>query len=122
MPDSPQDDLLSSVLSAAPLGAGIHGNPPFCRARQSGTSGHRRAAVHFGGIGNGWPHTRASAAPELIEYRCDWRFQTIADLAGTAATPHRARAGDAATARFLNGALNPFNGGPEPRQQGYPVS
>lgn len=66
MSDSPEDDLLSSVLSAYQLRAGVYGLPQFCGAWQFGTSGHRRAAFHFVGSGDCWLHTRAGAPPEAL--------------------------------------------------------
>lgn len=62
----PQDDLLSCVLSAYQLRAGIYGNPSLCGAWQLGMYGHRRAAFHFVGRGHCWLHTR-ERAPEPLQ-------------------------------------------------------
>lgn len=66
MSDSPEDDLLSSVLSAYQLRAGVYGHPQFCGAWQFGMSGHKRAAFHFVGTGTCWLHTRSGAAPQVL--------------------------------------------------------
>lgn len=67
MSDSPEDDLLSSVLNAYQLRAGVYGHPQFCGNWQFGTSGHKRAAFHFVGSGSCWLHTRAGSAPEPLQ-------------------------------------------------------
>lgn len=66
MSDSPEDDLLSSVLNAYQLRAGVYGHPQFCGNWQFGTSGHKRAAFHFVGAGQCWLHTRSAAPPEVL--------------------------------------------------------
>lgn len=65
--DGPADDLLSAVLGAYQMRAGVYGNPQFCGAWQFGTSGHKRAAFHFVGRGHCWLHTRGGAAPEPLQ-------------------------------------------------------
>ncbi len=67
MSESPQDDLLSSILNAYQLRAGIYGHPQLCGIWQMGTSGHRRAAFHLIGAGRCWLHLRGGAAPEPLQ-------------------------------------------------------
>lgn len=63
MSDALQDDLLSTVLSAYQLHAGIYDNPQFCGQWQHTTAGFRRAAFHLIGSGSCWLHTRQSDQP-----------------------------------------------------------
>ena len=63
MSDALQDDLLSTVLSAYQLQAGIYDNPTFCGHWQHNTTGFRRAAFHLIGSGACWLHTHESAEP-----------------------------------------------------------
>lgn len=67
MSQSPEDDLLSSVLSAYQLRAGVYANPRFCGIWQMGTSGHRRAAFHLVGQGQCWLHLRDGGPPQALE-------------------------------------------------------
>ena len=67
MSDSPEDDLLSSVLSAYQMHAGVYGNPSFCGAWQFGMSGHKRASFHLVGEGHCWLHTRLSPTAEPLQ-------------------------------------------------------
>ncbi len=64
---SPEDDLLSTVLSAYQLRAGVYGSPQFCGVWQHGTSGMRRGAFHLIGRGGAWLHTQAQAEPIRME-------------------------------------------------------
>jgi AraC-like DNA-binding protein len=64
--ESPEDDLLSSVLSAYQLRAGVYANPRLCGVWQMGTSGHRRAAFHVVGEGRCWLHLR-DAPPQPLD-------------------------------------------------------
>ncbi len=64
---SPEDDLLSSVLSAYRLRAGVYGSPRFCGAWQHGTAGMHRGAFHLIGTGGAWLHTRQQAEPVRLE-------------------------------------------------------
>lgn len=64
---SPEDDLLSTVLSAYQLRAGVYGSPKFCGVWQHGTSGMRRGAFHLIGSGGAWLHTQAQASPTRME-------------------------------------------------------
>lgn len=63
--ESPEDDLLSSVLSAYQLRAGVYANPRLCGVWQMGTSGHRRAAFHVVGEGRCWLHLRDAPSQAL---------------------------------------------------------
>lgn len=55
----PEDeDLLSFLLGAYQLKAGVMATPSLCGAWQFGTSGMRRATFHFIGQGRAWLHTR----------------------------------------------------------------
>ncbi|MEQ1440074.1 AraC family transcriptional regulator [Fontimonas sp. SYSU GA230001] len=67
MSESPEDDLLSSVLNAYQLRAGVYGHPQLCGIWQMGTSGHKRAAFHLVGRGNCWLHMRGTKAPESLQ-------------------------------------------------------
>jgi len=67
MSESPEDDLLSSVLNAYQLRAGVYGHPQLCGIWQIGTSGHKRAAFHLVGRGNCWLHVRGMSAPEPLQ-------------------------------------------------------
>ncbi|HMM70682.1 MAG TPA: AraC family transcriptional regulator [Rhodocyclaceae bacterium] len=67
MSDSPEDDLLSSILNAYQLRAGVYGNPRLCGAWQMGTSGHKRAAFHIIGRGQCWLHLHDSVAPQALQ-------------------------------------------------------
>ncbi len=58
MADNPEDDLLSSVMNAYQLRAGVYGHPNFCGQWQFGTSGNKRASFHLVGRGNCWLHTK----------------------------------------------------------------
>lgn len=66
MSDNLADDLLSSVLSAYQLRAGVYDQPNLCGNWQFGTYGHKRAAYHFVGAGQCWLHTRQSPEPQLL--------------------------------------------------------
>jgi len=63
MTESLQEDLLSTVLSAYQLQAGIYDNPRFCGEWQHNTTGFRRAAFHLIDSGSCWLHTRDDAEP-----------------------------------------------------------
>lgn len=63
MSASPDEDVLSSVLAAYQLRAGIYGNPRFCGSWQFGMSGHRRAAFHVVGEGDCWLHMKPDGSP-----------------------------------------------------------
>ena len=63
---SPEDDLLSSVLSAYQLRAGVYANPRLCGVWQMGTAGHRRAAFHVVGEGRCWLHLR-DTPPQALD-------------------------------------------------------
>lgn len=67
MLDAQQEDLISSVLSAYQLKAGIYGNPRFCGLWQHSTAGMRRAAFHLIGAGTCWFHTRLSPSPQRLQ-------------------------------------------------------
>lgn len=64
---SPEDDLLSSVLSAYQLRAGVYGHPRLCGLWQHGTSGMHRGAFHLIGEGRCWLHLNEQAEPTLME-------------------------------------------------------
>lgn len=62
----PQDeDLLSFLLGAYQLNAGVMATPSLCGAWQFGTSGMRRATFHYIGRGECWLHTR-EGSPQKI--------------------------------------------------------
>ena len=62
----PQDeDLLSFLMGAYQLSAGVMATPSLCGAWQFGTSGMRRATFHFIGAGEAWLHTRGET-PQRI--------------------------------------------------------
>lgn len=67
MSESPEDDLLSSILNAYQLRAGVYGHPELCGAWQMSTSGHKRAAFHIVGRGRCWLHLRDAAAPQTLQ-------------------------------------------------------
>jgi AraC family transcriptional regulator, activator of mtrCDE len=67
MSDSPEDDLLSSVLNAYQMRAGIYGNPTLCGSWQVGMHGHKRAAFHYVGRGHCWLHTRLGHPAEPLQ-------------------------------------------------------
>lgn len=64
---SPEDDLLSSVLSAYQLRAGVYGHPRLCGAWQHSTAGMRRGAFHLIGEGQCWLHHRGGAEPVAMQ-------------------------------------------------------
>ncbi len=66
MSDRPAEDLLTSVLGAYQLRAGIYATPRLCDAWQMGTSGDRRASFHLIGEGHCWLHTRRSETPRML--------------------------------------------------------
>ncbi len=66
MSESPEDDLLSSVLNAYQLRAGVYGNPQLCGIWQVGTAGSKRATFHLVGRGHCWLHLRDGRAPEPL--------------------------------------------------------
>lgn len=65
MPLAPENDLLSSVMSAYQLRAGVYANPRLCGAWQFGISGMKRASFHLVGEGQCWLHTRLQQAQPL---------------------------------------------------------
>ncbi|MHA7834022.1 MAG: cupin domain-containing protein [Algiphilus sp.] len=58
MSDTPVEDLLSTVLRAYNLRAGIYGHPAVCGDYQFGTAGDGNASFHLLGTGECWVHTR----------------------------------------------------------------
>lgn len=64
---SPEDDLLSSVLSAYQLRAGVYGQPRLCGHWQHGTAGMHRGAFHLIGEGRCWLHLRQPSEPSPLE-------------------------------------------------------
>lgn len=62
----PEDDLLSSVLSAYQLRAGVYAHPRFCGVWQMGTTGHKRSAFHLVGQGQCWLHLRDGTSPQVL--------------------------------------------------------
>lgn len=67
MSANPEEDVLSSVMNAYQLRAGVYGHPTFCGAWQFGTSGNHRASFHLVGQGQCWMHTRLEGAPQRLE-------------------------------------------------------
>lgn len=67
MADNPEDDVLSSVMNAYQLRAGVYGHPTFCGTWQFGTSGNRRASFHLVGRGHCWLHTKLGAAARPLQ-------------------------------------------------------
>lgn len=67
MSDKPEDDVLSSVMSAYQMRAGVYGHPSFCGAWQFGTSGQKRASFHLVGRGHCWLHTKLGRAPQPLQ-------------------------------------------------------
>ncbi|TJY55945.1 AraC family transcriptional regulator [Sinimarinibacterium sp. CAU 1509] len=67
MSESPEDDLLSSVLNAYQLHAGVYGHPQFCGIWQYGSSGNKRAAFHLVGRGQCWLHMRGTRDAVTLE-------------------------------------------------------
>jgi AraC family transcriptional regulator, activator of mtrCDE len=63
MSNRPDEDLLSSVLSAYQLRAGIYDTPRLCGEFQFGTAGDRRASFHLLGEGSCWLHTKVERQP-----------------------------------------------------------
>ncbi|MBY8964713.1 AraC family transcriptional regulator [Algiphilus sp.] len=61
MSDTPVEDLLSTVLRAYNLRAGIYGHPAVCGDYQFGTAGDGNASFHLLGTGECWVHTRTEA-------------------------------------------------------------
>ncbi|PKM09573.1 MAG: AraC family transcriptional regulator [Gammaproteobacteria bacterium HGW-Gammaproteobacteria-7] len=59
------DDLLSFLLGAYQLSAGVMATPSLCGAWQFGTAGMRRATFHFIGQGEAWLHTRNSEPRQI---------------------------------------------------------
>lgn len=53
-----EEDLLSFLLGAYQLKAGVMATPSLCGAWQFGTSGMRRSTFHYIGSGTCWLHTR----------------------------------------------------------------
>lgn len=67
MAENPQDDVLSSVMNAYQLRAGVYGHPTFCGAWQFGTSGNKRASFHLVGRGHCWLHTKLPEAAQPLQ-------------------------------------------------------
>jgi AraC family transcriptional activator of mtrCDE len=65
------DDLLSSILTAYRLQAGVYASPTFCRDWQFGTMGDGHASFHVVSAGECWLHMRAPARPVLLSAG-DW--------------------------------------------------
>ncbi len=65
MSDRPLEDLLSSVLSAWHLRAGIDAHPSVCGVWQLGTSGSGRSTFHLVGKGQCYLHMRDEAPLRL---------------------------------------------------------
>lgn len=63
MSKHPEADLLSSVLSACPLHAGVDGQPRFCGHWLHGTAGMRRDAFHPIGEAQRWLHLQQPSEP-----------------------------------------------------------
>lgn len=62
----PTDDLLSFLLGAYQLRAGVLATPSLCAAWQFGTAGMRQATFHYVAAGPCWLHTR-DAPPVVLE-------------------------------------------------------
>jgi AraC family transcriptional activator of mtrCDE len=67
MSHSPEDDLLSSVLSTYRLRASVYAHPRLCGVWQIGATGPKRATFHLVGEGRCWLHLRDGAAPQALE-------------------------------------------------------
>lgn len=67
MSHSPEDDLLSSVLSTYRLRARVYAHPRLCGVWQMGATGPKRATFHLVGEGRCWLHLRDGAAPQALE-------------------------------------------------------
>lgn len=67
MSDNSEDDLLSSVMNAYQLRAGVYGHPTFCGDWQFGTAGNRRASFHLVGRGHCWLHCKLQPAPQPLQ-------------------------------------------------------
>lgn len=67
MMEHPEEDLLSSVLSAYQLHAGIYALPSVCGAWQMSTFGDKKASFHLIGSGQCWLHTRQGTEPVPLE-------------------------------------------------------
>lgn len=85
MRDRPVEDLLSSVLSAWHLRAGIDAHPTVCGAWRINTSGTGRSSFHLVGRGEcflhmkGQPPLRLSAGDLVVLPRDDWHVLAPTD-------------------------------------------
>ncbi len=61
-----EDDLLSFLLGAYQISAGVMATPSLCGAWQFGTFGMRRATFHYIGAGEAWLHTRQGEPRRII--------------------------------------------------------
>lgn len=67
MRNEPVEDLLSSVLGAYQLRAGIYAHPHVCGAYQISTAGDKRAGFHLIGNGECWVHTKLGHEPIAMQ-------------------------------------------------------
>ena len=86
-PDRPVEDLLSTILSAYNLRAGIYEHPAVCGDFQFGTAGDGNASFHLLGRGQCWLHTRNRPPIQLnsgdlvVMPQDDWHMLTASERA-----------------------------------------
>lgn len=115
----PTDDLLSFLLGAYQLRAGVLATPSLCAAWQFGTSGMRQATFHYVASGPCWMHTRTAPplrldAGALVMFpHDDWHMLTaLPTLDGDEPRPIMEGEGPGTTLlcgyfEFLAGRFNP---------------
>ena len=85
VPDRPIEDLLSTILSAYNLRAGIYEHPSVCGDFQFGTAGDGQASFHLIGHGHCWLHTRThppvrlGAGDLVVMPQDDWHMLTASE-------------------------------------------
>lgn len=83
--DRPIEDLLSTVLNAYNLRAGIYEHPSVCGDFQFGTAGDGQASFHLIGQGHCWLHTRThpplklDAGDLVVMPQDDWHMLSASE-------------------------------------------
>jgi len=109
MSDTPVEDLLSTVLRAYNLRAGIYGHPSVCGDFQFGTAGDGNASFHLLGAGECWVHTRSKppihmrAGDLIVMPRDEWHVMRENASPPDDGPPRHSRDGDGQFTTMLCG-------------------
>lgn len=126
MSDTPVEDLLSTLLRAYNLRAGIYEHPSVCGDFQFGTAGDGNASFHLVGTGECWVHTRSNppvhmrAGDLIVMPRDEWHVMRSNDQPPDERMMDKGRGGDAQYTTLLCGHFDFDSGRRNPILEALP--